>query len=177
MSDRRAKFDLMKSIFYGIAIIAAYFWLISGEDIKEVRDEYLILTKEKVVTKGQITNAEEFEEEIEINDGRNIKIVNGYTYKYAFLTLQGKKLENNSGNYGELPLDKELNDVPYDVEIEYVIEKPEINRIKEVWSNNTNLFDWFRREVLFYLLGLLFCLFISSVIIKTGITDYRKNTQ
>jgi hypothetical protein len=176
MSGRRAKFNLMKSIFYGIAIIAVYFCLLGVRGMKEVRDEYLILTKEKIVTKGQITHAEEFEEEIERNQGRNTEIVNGYTYKYEFLTLEGKKLENLSGNYGELPLNKNLNDIPYVVEIEYIKENPKINRIIGILDNNTDIFDWFRRNVLEKLLLLLLFLFFSSYIIKAGIADYRKNT-
>ncbi|GGW37308.1 hypothetical protein [Arenibacter certesii] len=177
MHDKSEKIDSILNILYGLAILAIYFWLISGPTLQGVIDEYLIITQEKITTKGQIIQADEFEDEIESNESRTMEIVNGYSYTYSFLTSDGRKIERLSGNYGELPLDKNLKDIPYDVEIEYVSKSPEINRIKGLWSNNTDLFQWFWQKVLFKFIVFIICLVISFLFIKGGVNSCLKSNN
>ena len=173
MNIKGSKFDLLINIVGGVSLLVFYFWIISDGAIQEVIDDYLIITQEKTVTKGLIIKAEEFEDIIETNEGRTVEVVNGYYYIYTFSTLNNKKIEVQGGNYGELPLKKTINDIPYEIEIEYLNEKPEINRIKGQWSNNTSLWSWFRRMILFKIVVLIVCLFISYEVIKRGIEKFN----
>ncbi len=173
------KYKLIKYYLLAISILAFYFWLNSGPEWKRMRDEFLLITGDKVVVKGSIINADEFQDEIEQNDSRTIKVVHGFSYTYTFRTLNGVKIVSTGYNYGELPAEKTLNEIPYQIEVEYLKGNPNINRIKDFWSNNTGIGEWFRHHVLFKLIGLGFCLLVCFIIIKNGILGYKaeENSQ
>ena len=98
----------MKIIATLLLIIAIPTFLIghwiSSYDGKKTIDEYLLITKEKLITNGQLTKAEEFENEIENNN--KIKYVSGYTFEYTFYLPNGERIVSNGGQYGSLPLKK-----------------------------------------------------------------------
>jgi hypothetical protein len=173
----KSESSLAKGILWGAGITVGYIWLLSGTDLQKVCDEYRILREPKAIVSGQIISAEEFSEEVEKNDGRRIDIVHGYSYKYNFQTLNHQDIVAEGWNYADLPLKKSLNDIPYRIEVEYVIEKPELNRINGLWSNDPSLFEWFKRHVLLKLLGLVFCGYLSIRLIKGAVDEYRMGNK
>jgi hypothetical protein len=177
MALYKDKRNLLISIFKGVAIVALYVVLNCAGEMKNIRDEYLLVVADKEATTGQVIFAEDFDEEVEKFDGRKVDVVSGYYYKFRFSTNQGLKVEGDRRVYGELPLNKLSEDIPYDVKIEYVVERPELNRIVGDWNNNETLFDWFRHNVLFKLIGLLFCIVIAWIFIKGGIADFKATRQ
>jgi hypothetical protein len=146
--------------------------MLSGPDLNEMTDEYKIITGDKNIVIGKITDAKEFEEEVEKSNG-DIQMANGYSYTYIFQTIDNQEIQAHGWNYGELPLEKALTEVPYQIEVEYLTADPNLNRVYGLWSNNSSLWEWFKHKVLLKLIGLIFCLYISYVIIKEGIETFK----
>ncbi|HEA22943.1 hypothetical protein LCGC14_1378750 [marine sediment metagenome] len=140
--------QLAKSISIVIGIFAIYFLLMSRRSATEIMDEYKLLTNQTNTASGYLTDAKQFDEEVESNDGRTVDIVTGFSYKYSFITSNGRTIEKNSGNYGDLPFNKQLSDVPFKIKFEYLPNEPNVNRIKHLSINVNSLFDWFSRRLL-----------------------------
>jgi hypothetical protein len=172
----KRKIKIAGSILLGIGILAFYLWVIIGPDIKVITDEYKLITGKKALVAGKIVEAEKIEEEVEKDAKGQIEMVQGYSYKYTFRTINNKEISAHGWNYGELPLDKSLDDIPYDIKVEYLVDNPSIYRINGLWSDNTSLFAWFRRLVLFRLLGFLFFIFIVYTIIRRAVVRNGSET-
>lgn len=156
----------LKNISIGVAIIVVYLWCFIGSgSFKKATDGYIIITKDKITTEGQIIGVEDFEEEHPI--GNKVDVVNGYYYKYSFNTNDGIYVESFDKSYSEMPLNKSITDIPYKIDVEYIESNPDINRIKNDY-NNDSLFQWFKQRILLWLLGFIFCLFIAYRFIKGG---------
>lgn len=170
----KLKLSLMKSVLFGLSIPVFCIWLLVDHfsNSNEIAD-YLLITGEKFIAKGYITNAEEFTGVVESNDGRTLDEYYSYSIEYEFITNNGVKIENKRAQCGELPLEKQLNDIPYEIEIEYLPERPFINRVKGLLSNNETLWEWFRHEILIKLFIFSICLVLTIIIVKNGVMDYR----
>lgn len=164
----------MKIIATLLLIIAIPTFLIghwiSSYDGKRTIDEYLLITKDKLITNGQLTKAEEFENEIENNN--KIKYVSGYTFEYTFYLPNGERIVSNGGQYGSLPLKKSIVDIPYEVEVEYLKNNPRVNRIKGLWSNNETIYNWFVRNILSGFISLCIFLILGFLYAKYSYKEY-----
>jgi hypothetical protein len=171
---------VLKSTFYPIVVLVIFFWLaIDDLIVTDAIDEFLILTQKTELTTGTITKAEAFEQEIEKENDKRMEIVyaTGYEYWFNFTTSEGQLIEEKSGNYGKLPLSKDIDDIPYEVEIEYLLSNPRINRISGIWSNNTTVFSWFKRNLVFKLIILGVCLYFSFMFMKGEIKKHQMESE
>ncbi|WP_117885738.1 hypothetical protein [Aureibaculum luteum] len=159
---KRRDFNLLKNILIGIAILAVYFiWLFNSNAYSEARESYLMVTKEKITVSGNFLDTEKFEMDRDAGE-----IADGYGYKYSFVTKDGRTIESTGWNYGELPTN---------IEIEYISDSPNINRIKGVLSNEESFTDWLKNKVVFKLFGFSIFVFFSYHCIKSGIDEYKKS--
>ncbi len=176
--NKNQKLNLAKSISFALVISLGCIYLIyDSNSLEKISNDYQLITQEKATIKGKIIEAEEFENVIESNDSRTVDIAYGYTYSYQFTLPSGVLIESEGGNYGELPAGKQLNDIPYEVDIEYLPENPQINRIKNLWSNNETLLELFRTEILLKLVVLLVCLYLSFISLKKSIRTYKETSE
>lgn len=160
MNYTTAKADLLKNLALGVAVIAVYFWwLFSSNAYSVTREAYMMVTKDKTTVSGKFINTEKFD----MDEGGG-EIADGYGYKYSFITQDNRTIEDTGWNYGELP---------QNIEIEYISDNPNISRVKGLLQNENTLTEWFQHKVLFKLLGLIFCSFISYMFIKSGINGYK----
>lgn len=159
-------FDAIKNILAGIAIPAFFiFYIIYGE-YDEIRNDFILAVQNNSVITGSIIEAEEFEDEEKY----------GYRYIYSFTTSKGDTITNIGGGYGDMPLGKEINDVPFEIEIEYNLNDPNVNRVKLSY-NIKSLFQWFLQDILMLLLGLSACFYFGGILFIGGIKDYKKFTR
>lgn len=168
--------QVLKSAIYPIVALGIFLWLaIDDLIVTNAVDEFLILTQETEFATGTVTDAAAFEQEIEKEKGNHTEVVyaTGYEYSYHFVTPDGTLIEKKSGNYGELPLSKALDDIPYEVEIEYLSTNPEISRISGLWSNNTTLLVWFKRNLLFKLIILGIGLYFSFLFMRAEVKNHQ----
>lgn len=139
----KIKYSFIKSIIFALAFPIVGFWVwytASGNPF----NEYLLITKSKTI-KGFIVKAEEFDDVIEKNDGRTSTLVHKYNYDYWFTLPEGKTISGSGTENGTLP--EYLNDLentPYRIDVEYLSDKPEINRVKGMPSGNNTVYQWIR---------------------------------
>ena len=167
----KMKFDLIRNIVIGltIPIVGTWIWFNSSN---QPFDEYLLITNSQTV-KGFITEVEEQSEIVEYNDGRSADLLYFYYYKYNF-TLPNGKIITNGGKENGTPPDY-LVDVtikPHPVEVEYLSDDPEINRLKGLPSRNKTIYEWLQHDVFIGVIILAGCSFFCILIIKNGVKEY-----
>ena len=84
-SNSQINIKLIRAIVIGIAIpvVGVWIWYISSD---KPFNEYLLITKSKTAS-GQIVKAEEYDDEVEINDGRSSKQVFYYGYELSLIHI------------------------------------------------------------------------------------------
>ena len=169
----KIKFALLKSIVIGlvIPIFAVWLWFNSYEN--DSFDEYALITKSKTTT-GFITNAEEHKEEVETNGGRSSGIKYSFSYEYTFRLQNGTTINSNGVYEGShLPEDmQDLANKPYKVDVQYLPDNPQVNRVKDFLWHNTTVYEWFRFNILVGLIILIVCSYFGFAIIKEGVNKY-----
>lgn len=172
-SSGKIKLKLFRAIALGLAITAFGLWVVDDVFKSSVINDYLLITKKKAVTKGFITKAEEFTETIEDADLNPVGEATGYLFEYTFTLPDGQEIKSSGDQYRELPLEKSLNDIPYEIEIEYLSDNPKINRVKGLWSNEETVMSWFRKNILKSLIVFLIILAVGIFYVKNAIKQYQ----
>jgi len=163
-------YDLIKQCFIGAIIVVAAFWFV-GYSIKvNPYYEYMLITNSKV-TNGFIIRVEEYEEEVDVPDsqGGGSEPVTIDNYKYTFKTQDGKIINNWSSDLGYI---ENFTGEPLPIEVEYLPDSPEVNRVKDKTSQCKTIGEFIWRRLG---LGILLLLMFSSIgyhFIRMGIKDY-----
>lgn len=167
-------FNLVKSILFGLALPIAFCWLFfDPKNINPIIDEYRLIAEDRITTIGIITKAKSFEDYVESNEGRTIQRVSGYEFSYTFSSNKDKKIISESFTYEELPNNKQISQIPFQVNIEYLEEDPKINRIVGLNTNNKSLWDVLRKMLFLPLMLFIFCCYFAFKIIERGVNKYR----
>jgi hypothetical protein len=183
-TERRIKFDYIKSIISGLIIPIGYL-LLWYFYFPNTLDEFLLLTQNTKMALGQITKAEEIEDYVETNNDRKIERTLDFDFEYTFKLPDGKSVLSFGSEVGSLP-DELINvkNTPFPVEVEYLTANPETNRVKANWTGEKSLFKWFRHKFIIGFLIFLFCCWLGFRVIKDGnknytaeIKDYNKILQ
>lgn len=166
MENRKIIFSVIKWISFPIFLL----WIFIS-DYERVHNEYLLIKNSEVVI-GTLFKAES--EDVEIEDNNKIGYAEGFNLYYSFKSSNGYEIQGEDFAMLDLPLEKDIKEIPYKVEVEYLKENPKINRIKDLPDNNNTFWELFRRELLFgvILLGGYFFVFFLSVKNK-----FKKNTN
>jgi len=85
-----------------------------------------LISQEKIITTGLITKAIWFEDDVEISDYKSTHVT-GYEYNYTFSSNNGEIVSGVNFTYGELPFNKLISEIPYEINIEYLKDQPKIN--------------------------------------------------
>ena len=169
----KEKLRLIKSIVTGLSLptIAAVIWLVSSSS---PINDYLLITNSKI-TKGYIVKFEEETDIIDSNDGRSSHLVYYFDYDYYFILPNGKTISTVGSKWGKLPGYLKNLKEPYQVEVEYLANNPQISQVKGMNNNVTTVFQWIRHEILFGTIVILFLSYLGFMNISHGIKDFRKN--
>ena len=163
-------FNLIKNCFWGVVAISVAFWIVSYAMKVNPYHEYLLITK-GITANGFITKAEEYEDEVDIPDaqGGGSEAVTKVYYEYDFTTEAGKII---NGRSSELEGIQDFKGKPIPIQVEYLKDNPDINRVKDATSQCKTIgeFIW-RRICLGTLLLLMFSAF-GLYMIRRGIKDY-----
>lgn len=171
-AKKKIKLNLVKSIIIGLAIPIVAVWLWYNSNNNNPINEYLLITQSKT-TKGFITNAEEYEEEVDQDSGPS-GIKYSFSYDYNFRLANGKVIYAHGSEDGShLPDDmQDVSSKPYEVQVQYLPNNPDVSRVKNFLWHNETVYEWFRFNILLGLIILIVCLYIGYLIIKPGIKKY-----
>ncbi len=159
--------DYVKSVLLSLIIPVVYLslWIIL---IPSTFNEYLLLTHKTKIINGFVTKAEEISDYVEAYEGKKTIKTLYFNFEYSFKLPDGATLNTYGSEDGALPeILSNVHTEPYPVQIEYLSNNPETNRIIASWTGEKSLFGWFRRKVTIGLLGFIVCCFWSySIFIK-----------
>lgn len=137
-------------------------------------NELLLLTNNTKVAKGQITQADEVEDYVETNNDRKVERTLDFHFEYTFKLPNGKTVTSYGSEVGALPDDLlDVKEKPFIIEVEYLANNPETNRVKASWTGEKSLFGWFRNKFLGGFLIFLFCCWWGFIVIKDGKNNYK----
>lgn len=168
-------YKLFKSILIGLLFPAIFFYLFfkDNENFNPIKKDFRLITENKIITTGLIFKAKYQEEYIDMDDGRKqYDIVSGYIYNYTFISNKGEKIITEDFIYGELPNNKKISQIPFQVNIEYIEENPKINRIAGLDSNHESLSDMLKNELMLPLIFFIGCCCLTFLFVKGGIKEY-----
>lgn len=183
-SKRIIKFDYIRSIVTSLVIPIGYLWLWFICYPSTV-NEFLLLTNNSEIANGYVTKAEEIKDYVEVYEGRKIEKTLDFNFEYTFTLPNGNNVTSFGSEVGALPdILSNVSLKPYPVQVEYIANNPETNRVKATWTGEKSLFQWFRHKVIIGLLIFLaFCYWAYRVFkdgkkdYKTEITKYNKAMQ
>ncbi len=170
---KELKFQLVRGILFAISIpvIGLYLWYNYSET---PLNEFRLITDSKIAN-GHLTNVESDSEYVETNDGRSGGMAYFYFYEYKFTLPTGQEYSSGGKEDGDIPEKlKTVAKEPFPVEVEYLENNPNVNRVKGMPSNTSTLYEFFRFTILKGLVVLSICLYISIKIIKSRLNTYRK---
>lgn len=169
---KRIQFRFIKSIFWGLAIptIGVWMWFSSYDN---PFNEYKLITN-SVSAQGFITKVEQESDVVEYNDSRSSAVVYFFIYEFNFTSPNGKVITNRGKEDGDIPeYLANIDNEPYPVEVEYLSDKVEVNRVKGMLSTRTTIYEWFRYSILMGIIVLSICAYFGYTIFKTGLKDYK----
>jgi uncharacterized SAM-binding protein YcdF (DUF218 family) len=153
--SNKSIFKLLRSILIGLAIPIISLWLWYSSRTTNPFDEYSLII-EGVKANGFITKVEKHEDVAELYEGRKSVQVFDYSYEYTFNLPNGniiKSYGNEPGQIHDGLVDLEKH--PYPITVQYLVRRPEINRVLEM-DNSKTVYQWIRRRMLLGLTILLF---------------------
>ncbi len=168
-------YNLIKNCFWGViaSIVASWFvfYLTGGNPFHE----YLLITK-GLTTNGFIINSKEYEDEVDVPDsqGGGSEPVTVENYEYTFSTQDGKVINNWSSDLGYI---KNFTGRPLLIQVEYLPDSPEINRVKDETSQCKTIGEFVWRRLVLGMLLLLMFLSIGFTLIKVGIKEYLAESK
>ena len=171
-------FNLFKSILFGLLFPAVFCWLTIWDPLflNPIKKDVRLIFQKKNETKGMITEAHWFEDAADSYNDKYVH-VDGYEYSYTFSSNDGKKNTVEGFTFQELPNNKHISQIPFQVNIEYLEDDPKTNRIVGLAGNNESLWDMFRNTLMLPLLFFVICCYISFRFIKPAIVKYRIETK
>lgn len=166
------QFRLFAKIVYGfsIPILSIVIWFSAcGNPFDQYR-----LVVDGLQTAGYITEVKPESEVVEYNDGRSSAVAHFYNYKFYF-ALKNKLIIVGEGKEGGYIPDYLVNvdTEPYKVQVKYLADKPEINKIKGMQDDHTSLFEWFKSTFLIGFVFFLVGVYLGYLIIKSAIKKYK----
>jgi len=152
--------DLIKKMISTLIILSIGLYFITG-NYEIILIEYNLITNQKITTKGQIIEIEESSYDADGSEtGQGSGIVYKYPYKYLF-NVNGNNISAFGLTTGEPPFNMDLENVPYEVEVEYLSKKPQkYSRIKDVEGVTTSLAEWFKKRMVLRILGLILIFYL-----------------
>ena len=137
-------------------------------------NEYLLLTNKSEIANGYITKAKEIEDYVDVYEGRSTVKTLDFNFEYTFILPNGESINSNGSEVGALPdFLSNVSSKPYPIQIEYIPNYPETNRVKATWTGEKSLFQWFRRKVAIELLIFIFFCYWGYKIFKDGKHNYK----
>ena len=171
-SKRKIIINLIKGCFIGLSLVVVAFLFIAYMMKSNPYYEFLLITKSET-THGFITHSEEFEDYAE-QEGHSGRVFYNIYFDYTFTTKNGQIIKDHSSDASpESGYLSAANEKPIPIEVEYLPNKPKINRIKGMTGQGTSIGDFIWRRVG---LGLLLLLGFSSIgfmIIKKAIKEFK----
>lgn len=166
-------FNLFKSILFGLLFPAVFCWLTIWDPLflNPIKKDLRLIFQKKIVTNGVITDAKWFEDAVESYGDKYVH-VDGYEYSYAFYSNKGEKFTSENSTYQELPNNKQISEIPFQVNIEYLEEDPKMNRIVLPY-NNENFWDVLNNMLLLPLILFVFCCYCAFKIINPAVIKYN----
>jgi hypothetical protein len=166
------EYILIKKIAAGIFIpsFVLWFWLSSTYN---PFPELLLIIKGKI-TKGMITSIEQNIEEVSYNDDRSSGLRINYYYEFHFFLENGLKITSFGSEEGEIPdsLSK-VNIQPYQVNVEYLVSNPCINRVTNMNESNNTIFEWIKKRFILGFFPFLISIYLGVSLIKNGFNNYK----
>jgi hypothetical protein len=178
MSEKNViNFNLVKSILFGLIFPFVFCWFFfEANNFKPIEKDFGLIVQKKIETKAIVTKGKWFEDVVESYNDRYVN-VDGYEYSYTFYSNKGERITTESFTYGELPNDKQISQIPFQVNVEYLVDDPKTNRIVGLPENNESLWDFLRNRLLLPLLYFALCCYFSFIFIKPAIVKYRIETK
>ena len=141
------------------------FW----ESKKIISTDYSFLTENISTTNALIYSVKEFEEEVESGNDRTTSVnsYTGYIYNYKFLS-NGLSYKGKGRSFDYLSSPK--------IEVEYLTENPNENRIKEFAKVKTK-FDFFKEYFMFKLIVLVLVILYSIFLVSEEKRKLLKNIR
>jgi len=158
---QKTKFEFEKVSIWEFLILL----VVIGFSVTAYKDitvkEYNLITGRKVTTSGKIIKIEEFEEDVDGSEtGQGSGVVYHYASIYTF-NVNDTEIEGVGLTTGEPPFNMDLEDIPFEVEIEYLPKNPKkYNRIKGLDNDVTTLYRWFVLRILLRIIAVLVVIFI-----------------
>ena len=166
--ETQIKYKLVRNTALGLAIPFVGIWIWTGVSGNPWH-EYLLITDSQIAN-GFITSVEEDSEPVEQND-RYVGTRYYYIFEYNFTLPNGRTIESIGSEEGELPSHlTNVQNKPYPIEVEYLAENADVNRVKGLPNAHTSVYEWLRYTMLMGLIVFLFCSYLSFSVIK----DARK---
>jgi hypothetical protein len=171
MLKKNKKFQLTKSLFFGMIwlVIGFWFWYaMAGNPF----DEYALI-RSGIIANGHIVNVEEYEDAVE-EAGRE-SVVPKYSFEYNFVTVDGRVIKDYSAdNGGHIPDSLEdVNETPHPIQVEYLSRHPNVNRVIGMHTGCTSIGEWIFRKITVGGLVLLGCLSLGILSIKQAVKTYK----
>ncbi len=173
--QRKLILNLIKNCFWGVLALIAALWFVRYLIQVNPYYEYMLITKSKIAI-GFITNVDEYEDEVEIPDyqGGGSEMVTVDNYGYTFTTQDGKVINDRSSDLGYM---KEFKGKPLSIQVEYLPNKPEINRVKDKTNQCKTIGEFIWRRLGLGLFLLVIFLSIGFELIRKAIKDYLKESR
>ena len=125
-----------------------------------------LITSNNIVS-GYLSNVKQQYEKVENDDGKTNEGRAYFTYEYNFKLPDGRTIKSSGQENGLLSQYlSTLNKNSNQIEVEYVSEHPEYNRIKGMESAET-IYEWLRYTVLINVTIVLFCLYLIYSMFKS----------
>lgn len=175
MSEKnKITFNLVLTILHGLIYPIFFVWFFWADPkfLNPLERDFSLIVQKKIIANGVITKAKWFEDAVDSYNDKYIG-VNGYEYSYAFTTNNGEQITSEIFTYHELPNNKQISQIPFQVNIEYLERDPKINRIVGLNTDKEGLWYLFRSKILGSLLFFIFICYFTFKIIEKGFDKYR----
>ena len=161
-------YNLIKPCFWCFVALLALFWIYLFPCGVDTFQEYQLITKSTITTKGLVTDVGE--ESSYEGDSPN-EISYSYCFSFSFMTDDGRKINSSACVDDEIPDEYKDLSHPYPIDIVYLKENPEINMPKDQISDS--LGNLLRKRTTFIgIILLVISLSVSFSIIKNAIKKY-----
>jgi len=159
--------DSQRSLYIGfvfVAITTCFYVKYLEHQYLVLKRDYFFITQPKDTVIGVLNSAKYFNT-IEVGESGTYSGDLGFYYAYTFKTVGGKNLKGIGKSKIDLPLNKKENEIPYAVNVIYVLDFPEISKL-QLENKSRTYFSQFVWDIGFQVLALglfiLICSFIAS---------------
>jgi hypothetical protein len=164
--------QLTKIIFIFILFISLVLWLLFDNE-RIIVSEFKMLTEEKVLVSGEVVSFEMYEDINERYDHKVVDIEVGYVFCYNYKLPNGALIKSCGVYEGESE-EYRFYKLPFTVEVEYLLEDPEVSRVRNLGNESRSLLEWLRRRILTKLILLCVLSVVGFSYFNSIIKEYRK---